>query len=74
MTEEKLNEILLETNAFLSGYSFLKRTFITENNQPQQRLKFENFGDGEIARWFCVFNDVKPLLERLYISFQEKTI
>ena len=73
INEEELNEILLETNAFLSGYSFLKRTFITENNQPQQRLKFENFGDGEIARWFCVFNDVKPLLERLYIiQFENK--
>lgn len=67
MTKEKLNKILEETKEYLSSNSFLKRTFYIENNEPKPRRKYEEFGEAEKARWFCIFDDVKPLLTRLNV-------
>ena len=67
MTKEKLNKVFTDTKTYLLSNSFLKRTFYIENNEPKQRRKYEDFGEAEEARWFCVFNDVKPLLKRLNV-------
>ena len=67
MTKEKLNKVFEDTKTYLLSYSFLKRTFYIKNNVPKQRWKYKDFGEAEEARWFCVFNDVKPLLKRLNV-------
>jgi hypothetical protein len=67
MTKDKLNKILTDTKAYLLSNSFLKRTFYIENNEPKPRSKYEEFGEAEEARWFCVFKDVEPLLKRLNV-------
>ena len=65
---EGLDKIFKDVERYANLYTFLKKTFYFENNQPRsRRTNFQSFGDLENARWFCVYQDVKNLLKRLNI-------
>ena len=64
----ELNKIYEDVLKYVNVYTFLKKTFYLEDNQPKsRRTNFQPFGDLENARWFCIFQDVKVLLKRLNI-------
>ena len=69
----ELNKIYEDVQRYVNSYTFLKKTFYLDNNQPRsRRTNFQSFGDLENARWFCVFQDVKVLLKRLNILVVNK--
>ena len=66
LSEEELNNIFKEVNDFTNNYTFLQKTFYMQNNNIRSRRNdYQNFGELNNGRWFCVYQDVKELLRML---------
>jgi selenocysteine lyase/cysteine desulfurase len=66
LSEEELNNIFKEINDFTNNYTFLQKTFYMQNNNIRSRRNdYQNFGELNNGRWFCVYQDVKELLRML---------
>ena len=64
ITKEELNKILKETENYLKSKKYLEETFKKDLTRIFE--DYEDFGDDEKSRWFCVFFDVEELLKRNY--------
>ena len=66
LSEEELNNIFKEVNNYTNNYTFLQQTFYMQNNNLRSRRNdYQNFGELNNGRWFCVYKDVKELLRML---------
>ena len=67
LSEQELKKIFDEVKKFTNNYTFLQKTFCISNHQIRSRRNdYQSFGEMDNARWFCVYQDVKELLRRLY--------
>jgi len=66
LSEEELSNIFKEVNNYTNNYTFLQQTFYMQNNNLRSRRNdYQNFGELNNGRWFCVYKDVKELLRML---------
>ena len=61
LSPENLNKTFEETNQYIIRHVYLRQTFY--EGIPKLNKYPEDF---EIARWFCLFDDVLPFLKALY--------
>ena len=43
--------------------------FYHENNIIKVKRTYQDFGENEKTRWFCVFKDFKGILKKIYFMF-----
>jgi len=66
ISEKDLKKTFEETKQYIMNRVFLKKTFYIENNIIKAKRSYEEFGDNENIRWFCIFKDVKGILKKIY--------
>ena len=66
LNEEELKNIMNDVKKYMNNYQYLKNTFFIYNNQLRSRRNdYQNFGEMDNGRWFCIYKDVKELLKML---------
>ena len=66
LNEEELKNIMNDVKKYMNNYQYLKNTFFIYNNQLRSRRNdYQNFGEMDNGRWFCIYKDVKELLTML---------
>ena len=63
---KELKKIFEETKKYILSRAFLKNTFYHENNIIKVKRTYQDFGENEKTRWFCVFKDFKGILKKIY--------
>jgi len=64
--EKDLKKTFEETRQYIMNQVFLKETFYIENNIIKEKRSYEEFGENENIRWFCIFKDVRGILKKKY--------
>ena len=66
ITPTKLKKIFDETKRYILSRAFLQNTFYYENDAIKPKRTYQDFGEDEKTRWFCVFKDVIGMLKKIY--------